>query len=73
MVCRLTQRSKANSNILDFVSSCSNRNCACRTWKGSSLLCLVLLKPLLEYCIRFWALGSPWKTHRQIGELSKES
>lgn len=51
-------RENANSNTSDFLLWCINRSSACKTQKGNSLLCLVLLKPLLEYCSRLWALGS---------------
>lgn len=57
--CRLREFSNANVNTYDFLWSCINMGCEGRTWKRSSLLCLMLLKRLLEYCIRLWALGSP--------------
>lgn len=43
---RLSELSSADSNTSDFLLNCINRNWMCRIWKGSSLLCLVLLKPL---------------------------
>ncbi|NWX50379.1 FXL17 protein, partial [Steatornis caripensis] len=58
MVCRPSELSNAYSDTSGCLLSRINRNCACRTRKGRSLLRLVLLNPLLEYCIWLWIFSN---------------